>query len=562
MNDPPRRLSDPSSTRIPAPLPTPIPEWMLAAYVDGELAAADLRQVEAVLMHSEESRRLVLALREEARLLTDVLQERALPDAVSASGAPPARGLAFGVPLALLVVGVVLAALGTLVQAQFPAGAEWLRPSRLLGVNAMLFDVLFALRDRAPEWLQFGVSVAALASLAGLATFLAGALLRRFPGAASLVLGLLLLCAAMPAKARVALHLQEGLQVPAGETVDATVVANGDEVVVDGIVQGDLLVFAERVTIRGKVLGNLVGAGRELDVSGEVRGQLLFVGADIRVEGRVGDVLAAFDRFTLAPKGRIPRDLTLAGHEAFLEGAVARDVTAFADRLELRGSVGRDVEAWSEHVSVRRAASVAGTLHLHAHSKQGLALLAPDVVAGGVAFHPIEMPHTGGWHRYAEPFFYLWLLVGIAGAFLVGMLFYALAPGLYDLAVASGRDFATTLGVGFIATVCVPLAILLVALTVVGIPLAAIAAVSYLLSCYLAGILVAGLIGRGLAKRPAGGMRSFGTALLLGLLLVMVGKNLPFIGPPFRVVVLLLGMGLLVERCRAAWLARETVLRR
>jgi len=539
-----------------------VPEWLLAAYVDGELDAEEQHRVETALVRSEESRRLVLALREEARLLSDVLQERALPRETSAARAAPARGLALGVPLSLLAVGAMLVALGALPQLQLPSGMEWLRPSQIFGVNEMLFDVLFTLRDRAPEWLDFGVAVAALASLAGLATFLAGALLRRFPGATCLALGLLVLFAALPSRARVELHLHEGFQVPAGKTVDATVVANGEEVVVDGVVRGNLLVFAKRVTIRGKVLGNVVGAGRELSISGEVTGSLVFAAADVRVGGQVGDILAASDRFTLAPHARVLRDLASSGQEILLEGAVKRDVTAFADHLELRGAVGRDVEAWSAHLSVAGAAAVAGELHLHAHSRQGLELPDPGVIAGGVSFHRIAMPYRGAWRRYSEPFFYLWLLVGIAGAFLVGMLFYGLTPGLYDLSVPSGRDFAVTLGMGFVFAVCVPLAILLVGLTVVGIPLAVVSAACYLTAFYLSAILVAALIGRALSRPRQDGMREFGAALLLGLVLVAIGWNLPFIGLPFRIVVVLLGMGLLVERCRAAWRTREVLRRR
>ena len=55
---------------------SPVPEWKFGAYVDGELSPTEMREVEAELVHSRHARELVLALREEAGLLGEVLQER------------------------------------------------------------------------------------------------------------------------------------------------------------------------------------------------------------------------------------------------------------------------------------------------------------------------------------------------------------------------------------------------------------------------------------------------------------------------------------------------------
>ena len=50
----------------------------------------------------------------------------------------------------------------------------------------MLFDTIFMLRDRAPGWLELATALGALAGLAAIVTFLAGALLRRYAGASAL----------------------------------------------------------------------------------------------------------------------------------------------------------------------------------------------------------------------------------------------------------------------------------------------------------------------------------------------------------------------------------------
>ena len=51
-------------------------EWKLTVYLDGELSADELRPLETHLVSCQSCRALVVSLREEAELLSDVLQER------------------------------------------------------------------------------------------------------------------------------------------------------------------------------------------------------------------------------------------------------------------------------------------------------------------------------------------------------------------------------------------------------------------------------------------------------------------------------------------------------
>ena len=81
------------------------PEWWVAAYVDEGIEPAEVRRLEAHLVGCERCRGRVLALREEARALTALLAEdRAAPrPALALAGATPARGMAYGLPVAIAV---------------------------------------------------------------------------------------------------------------------------------------------------------------------------------------------------------------------------------------------------------------------------------------------------------------------------------------------------------------------------------------------------------------------------------------------------------------------------
>ena len=100
-----------------------------------------------------------------------------------------------------------------------------------------------------------------------------------------------------------------------------------------------------------------------------------------------------------------------------------------------------------------------------------------------------------------------------------------------------------------------PIALLIAALTLVGLPIALIGGAIYLTALYLTGIVVAALIGVSLVRPKSEGLRDFGVALLVGVLILTVATHIPVLGVILRIVVALVGLGLLTDRARSAWMA-------
>ena len=90
--------------------------------------------------------------------------------------------------------------------------------------------------------------------------------------------------------------------------------------------------------------------------------------------------------------------------------------------------------------------------------------------------------------------------------------------------------------------------------TLVGAPLGIIAFLLYLMALYLAGILTANQIGRLLPGGSDGGRM---LPLLAGLGVVFVLVNLPVVGGVFRLVAVIIGLGLLLLWIRDRWQARS-----
>jgi cytoskeletal protein CcmA (bactofilin family) len=521
--------------------------WLL--YADGELPLTEAREAESHLVRCQACRALVMALREETRGIVDALHGRE-PDSLPAADlTAPAGGLALGFPAAIVVVALVLAAAGLVAESRLPGGFDLFHPLRLKGAYEMVFDLIFGLRDRAPGLLEFAVAVAAVLSTSALGSLLVGALVRRVAGTAAL---LLLWCSLLAAPEASALELRfdQDTRIGAAETLAETLVASGDEVRIDGSVEGDVVAWARRVTVSGRVEGDLFVCARELVISGEVTGGVVALVEQVRVEGVVSRaVYSLAGRFHLEPAGRLDRDATLFGERVHLEGSVARDVVFGGERFELGGNVGRDLEILHAHrVALQDGARVAGDVEAMISDDNEIEFGTDAVVLGEV--NTTSHSHAEAFFAaYRRPGFYLFFAIQLVASWILGVLLYMLWPQLFSGQVATTGAFLRSLGWGLAALVLTPFVLVAVGFTIVGIPLAVLGLFVWVAAIYGADIAVGALIGRALLQ-PDSSLGAFARALLAGLGVITVGHLLPFVGSAVGWVSLLLGMGLLADQAR------------
>jgi hypothetical protein len=143
--------------------------------------------------------------------------------------------------------------------------------------------------------------------------------------------------------------------------------------------------------------------------------------------------------------------------------------------------------------------------------------------------------------------------------FLAGMLLHLLLPDLFFADVEKSSDFFRALGYGAIALIGTPIAVILCFITVVGIPIGVVGVFLYLTSLFVSVIVVAALVGTSITS--ALGFEpdniGFGISLPVGLVVLLVGMNLPFVGGLLVALVMLTGLGLLIEAVMFGWHGRR-----
>jgi cytoskeletal protein CcmA (bactofilin family) len=535
-----------------------LPEWVYSVYVDRELEGEPLREAETHLVRCRDCRELVMALEDEAGVMRNALHVGEVAEAPIQQAAP-ARGLVVGVGPAIVAAFVCLSALGWIIETQIPSPMEWLNPMELTGAFEMFFDTVFMLKDQAPAIYQLALSSAALFSVAFLLTSTLTALTRRFTKTnvmAPLLLGALLSAGMFQAPTATAIELRFGNEqeiIPAGEVVEATWVISAEEVTIAGTLRGDLFVLAERVIISGELDGDLLGAARKVEISGRVRGSIRAFGERVRVSGEIDrNAYMGAEETLITESGRVGRDVIAAGDGVVLSGKTGRDAMTFSSWIEVRGEIAGDLEAHAERIDIMDGAHIGGDLRAKFFEKEeNLEVSSGAVIAGATTSESHDLEHPRYMDRYRSSHFYIFTLLTFTAAFLTGMVLFRFAPWVFGSHLSTGSEFFRALAFGFVALIAAPLFLIILALTVVGIPMALIGLALFGMGAYFAKIIVGGTIGMAIFGEPEeSDWSGFGMPLAAGLAIVVVSVAIPYLGGVVGFVTLLAGLGMLADQMR------------
>jgi cytoskeletal protein CcmA (bactofilin family) len=335
-------------------------------------------------------------------------------------------------------------------------------------------------------------------------------------------------------------HFAAGCPVEVDKSVPGDVFLAGCSVDVDGAVGGDALVAGGKVRVGAPVSQSLYAAAGQVTVNTNI-------GRNARIAG--GQV-------ALGSRAQVAGNVVVAGGDVRIEGTVKGYLRAAGGRVLINGPVDGDVVATAGTVELGPSARIAGQLRYA--SREELKRDAAAQVQGGVQ----RMQPEGGWPvpDKAERSFglgggWVWSLgLMVIAAVLVGVF-----PSFYARLAQTLRTHGwTSLLLGFIGLVCIPVAALILMFTLIGVPLALLAMALYL-ALLLVGYVSTG-IGLGawvLAKlnadRTEVKWRRMGAAVL-GVFAISLLGRLPYVGGLVVLTALLIGFGalLLQVRTRAA----------
>lgn len=522
-------------------------ELTLMSLADGALPADERSAAEAHVAACASCGERLAGLRAEQAAIAEALSSLpATPVPPFLKPASPRKIVAGAVSLVL--VATFLAATPNLLDVSLPAPLTWFEAFDAVRLADLAVRVGLYLVERGDLIMTGILELAALASAALLIVWLVLAVRRPRRGPLLLVLlgGVYLLLPAASHAIEIRRVEHGTVLVRADETVEDTLLAFGEVVEVHGTVSGDLITAARRIVIHGRVDGQLVAAAEEVTIDGEVTGSLVGFARVLKVAAnRIGGNFYGFAASIEDVRGTtVQRDAFLFAERAKLNGRVASDVLAFTEQLELAGEIGGSLNAYANRITLLAPARVTGNVVAHIPKADHLTVSPEATVNGEVntEIHTHQHEEESGYSSFG---YYMWQIVRFAAAFLVGLALFALIPGLRRASLDSTGEVFAAGAVGLVTLVAVPIVAVIVAITIVGIPIAVLAVLTWLVAIYLAKIVLAHFLGAHLLQ-AAENPRSYAVALVVGLLLVMIAVNLPFIGGLVNFLLTICGLGLLV----------------
>lgn len=327
------------------------------------------------------------------------------------------------------------------------------------------------------------------------------------------------------------------------EIIDANYFASGSSVVINGTVNGDLYAAGGTVLIDGTINGDVLAAGGNVTFSGIVNGNIRTAGGQILITGNVA------------------RNITAVGGSITINSAESTkgSLVAAGGNISILSRIEHDATLAGGNIVLTEGATIMGALNYW--SDRPASIAQSNRVNGGISFHQTQHK-TNRVDKEREqklitPFFVLWSAGSLLMTFLIGLFFIKILPNYTkEITTTMMRQPWKSLGIGIIAAIIAPISIILLCVSLIGIPLAISIILAYILIMIVNEIFISIIIGEKIIpNHPVWG-------LVIGLVICSVIMLIPGINILVGMILFFVTTGALLTTKKNMYtrLRRENIL--
>lgn len=306
----------------------------------------------------------------------------------------------------------------------------------------------------------------------------------------------------------------QALQTFSGETISIDtpvsddIIAAANQVSINAPVDS-AIVAGGTVNINAPVKGDVIAIGGQVDINADVGGKVVAAGGNINFGGNIGtNLVAAGGAVNILPGKTIKRDALISGEQVVNAGWVNGTIRVSASQFNNTGT------------------------------------------AAAVKFHRVE--DRSQRREDYERSFSIFGLLAMLGYLILGLLLVRYLPGIFQIVDSEARS-STLLKIflGFVMIIASFIAVLMVAATVVGLPIALISALLIIAALMLSGTFVSFSLGKWICER-ARKRQSDLVCFIIGFAVLNAAFLLPFVGGLVSLISMSLGFAALLYAARAA----------
>jgi hypothetical protein len=337
----------------------------------------------------------------------------------------------------------------------------------------------------------------------------------------------------------------------ANEVHDGWYFAAGDEVLIEGTINGDAYVAGGVVEVTGTINGDLLVGGGQVTVSGTVTDDIRAVGGTIRVSGKVGkDVSAAGGTVTFLSKSTVDGNILVGCGTLAATGTIGKDAKIASNDAELSGTIKGSVDFTGEYLSVRQGANIGGNVKARVGEKERVQI-ADGTVHGNVDIGLADMGRAARILGY-NPWHFWFKIIWAAGLLLVGLLLVFLFPKfIKGIGSMITQRPGESLLWGFLGLIAIPILFVLLLATVIGIPIGLLLLTLFMWALYLSQFSLGVVLGNRLFALEEEKSWSLFWRIALGVVIVQALTFIPYVRFLVNLASVILGLGAILLLMKA-----------
>lgn len=327
-----------------------------------------------------------------------------------------------------------------------------------------------------------------------------------------------------------------------GQTKSGTFFASAQTIEVRGTIDGDLVCAGNDVNITGTVNGDVICAAQNIRVSGIVYGSVRAAGQTVEVGGDVGRNLMLFGQTVRTNSGtNVGGDVGVFGQIAELSGSLAHDVYGAQQTLIINGQVTGNVSAATEVMRLGDTAFIEGNVW---YSGTEASTFDQSKVNGTVYFteRPTQAQQQSNRGAKVAGWVYWTVAMWLAAAVLI----LAVPRGLRAVSKTMQTRPGLSFGWGALVLFATPMALILLAVTVFGLPVMFAILLLWLTAMAFTPVWAGVSVGHWLLRKARWHADSLWWSAGLGVVVLLLAAQLPLFGPLVTVLALVWSLGGLV----------------
>jgi cytoskeletal protein CcmA (bactofilin family) len=365
---------------------------------------------------------------------------------------------------------------------------------------------------------------------------------------------LLLASVALPVATRASelgqFNMTERLRLTQDETHIGDVYVLAEETRVDGALDGDLIAWTANLQVDGEVTGDTIIGAQHFHLTGVAQDTVRAFAQSVIIDGRIeGDLVVFSAMLRIGDGAHITGNLIACSATVTMDGTVDGELMLTGGELDIDGTVGDDARVEVDAVRLGPEARLLGDFTYS--SRRDLEMDEGATIAGETIIR--EKPKKtekddDGWSFFSVA----WWFWSTLSAMVVGLVLVALfRRAVPAVTGAIGGEPMIGALIGFGAFLVVPAASLLAILLIISLPLGVVSLVLFLVALYVAKMPVAVWLGDRLLSLLGSSAPSPYLAIVIGLLLLQLVFTVPYLGTLAKLAAIWLGLGAMILATRS-----------